>query len=461
MADYIADVMSKKIDGKYLVTTISGAWDVLTPEEYNLTVTGKAERNPELYKRLVEEGIITTKDNLELISTRIRQRYSFLCESITLYIVAITNRCTHQCIYCHAEPATGEKRVVPDMSRETAEKIADFILSAPAKTFSVEFQGGEPLLNIDAVKHLINRIESAKGEKRPIYRMATNLSEMTDKTFDELTKLGLRFATSLDGPRELHNKNRPMGHRGNYDKVIRWINYARERFNMSIGPIVTITRYSFKHGVKSIIDEYVKHKVYHIRLRELNLSGAAIPHWGKIGYTADEFFDLWKEGLDYCIALYEQGIPIKEDMTKIILHRLLNPTGGQYMCYRSPCGAGTNQVSYDPAGDVYFCDAARSAGKEFIIGNVNKMSYPEMVERTKGLRKLCNITTPCRQCVWSPYCGTCLLQPYGKGQGFITIKPRDFHCQLRQKQIEYIVNLLMGKHKDTLLEWWTVVDNSR
>ncbi|MBI5779652.1 MAG: SPASM domain-containing protein [Planctomycetes bacterium] len=454
MANYIADVMSKKLDDKYLVSTISGAWDVLTEPEYKSLITYQAEKDPDLYKRLEEEGIILTKGNIELIKNRLRQRYSFLCEPVALHIIVATNRCTHRCIYCHAASPAPELTGVQDMSKETADNVSDFILSSTAKVLSAEFQGGESLLNLEIVKYIAGKLEKERGDKRIIYRLVTNLSGMTEEIFTDLLKMGFNVVTSLDGPKELHNKQRLMANTNSYDNVIKWFDYARERFNKNIGTLATTTRYSLEYGAKAIIGEYVKHKIYHIRLRELNLSGATIPHWKEIGYTPEEYFDFWKEGVDYCIQLYEQGIPMREDMTTIILERLLSPAGGVYMCYRSPCGAGINQVSYDPAGDIYFCDASRSFGESFTIGNVSEMTYEDLITKTKGLRGLSNLNTPCRQCVWSPYCGTCLLQPSGKEEGFIPIKLRDFHCQLRQKQLEYVVKLLLGEHKNTLLEWW-------
>lgn len=461
MANYIADVMSKKLDGKYLVTTISGAWDVLTEPEYKSLITYRAEKDPELYKRLEEEGIILTKGNIELIKNRLRQRYSFLCEPVALHIIVVTNRCTHQCVYCHATPSTGRKPGAQDMTKETADKLVAFILSSTAKVLSAEFQGGESLLNLGIIKYIAGRLEKDKGDKRIIYRMATNLSGMTEEIFADLLKMGFNIVTSLDGPKELHNKQRPMANSSSYDSVIKWFNYARERFNKKIGTLATTTRYSLEYGANAIIDEYLKHKIYHIRLRELNLSGVTIPHWKEIGYTPEEYFDFWKEGVDYCIRLYEQGIPMREDMTIIILERLLSPTGGVYMCYRSPCGAGINQVSYGPDGNIYFCDASRSFGELFIIGNVKEMTYDDLITKTKGLRGLSNLNTSCRQCVWSPYCGTCFLQPSGKDEGFIPIKLRDFHCQLRQKQLEYVIKLLLGEHKNTLLEWWDTTSRMR
>lgn len=448
------------MDGKYLVTTISGAWDVLTEPEYKSLITYRAEKDPDLYKRLEEEGIILTKGNIELVKNRLRQRYSFLCEPIALHIIVVTNRCTQQCVYCHATPATGRKPGAQDMTRQTADRTVDFILSSPSKVFSVEFQGGESLLNLKMVKYIVKRLEKRKGNKNIIYRMATNLSGMTEETFDGLMKLGIKAFTSLDGPKELHNKQRVISGQSSYDNVVKWMNYAHERFNHKINALPTITRYSFKYGPKKIIDEYVKQKIYNIRLREVNLCGLAIPHWEKIGYTPEEFYEFWAEGVDYCIDLYEKkGVPIKEGAITIILERLLSPAGGDYMCYRSPCGAGINQVSYDPSGNIYFCDASRGFGESFVIGNVKEMTYDDLIAKTKGLRGLSNLNTPCRQCVWAPYCGTCLLRSSGENEGFIPIKPRDFQCQLRQKQMEYVIKLLWSEHKQTLLEWWQSAGN--
>ena len=43
-----------------------------------------------------------------------------------------------------------------DMDKETAKKVVEFIFQSPSKQITIEFQGGEPLLNFEIVKFVVD-----------------------------------------------------------------------------------------------------------------------------------------------------------------------------------------------------------------------------------------------------------------------------------------------------------------
>ena len=85
-----------------------------------------------------------------------------------------------------------------------------------------------------------------------------------------------KFLTSLDGPRELHNKNRPRPGKNSYEKTIEGIKKSREVLGINnVNALMTTTQDSL-NCVKDIIDEYIHNDFNGIFLRPLSPYGFAI-----------------------------------------------------------------------------------------------------------------------------------------------------------------------------------------
>ena len=79
------------------------------------------------------------------LAARYRSRKEYLRDFTSLHMMVITLRCNQRCGYCQVSSAD-EESIKYDMPVETAEKIVDFILSAPTDFPKIEFQGGEPTI---------------------------------------------------------------------------------------------------------------------------------------------------------------------------------------------------------------------------------------------------------------------------------------------------------------------------
>ncbi len=433
----LSAVRSEKLGCGFFVSSFCGGWDVLSEEEYRSLSVGKPAEG--VLRRLTDRGVVVSDGNASRVREDLRRRLSFLRQPPTLHVVAVTDRCSQSCLYCHA------KKSARSMSAETADAVASFILSCPSSFFVVEFQGGESLLNHRTMMKVISEIESGKGDRVVSYRLVSNLSQMTEGRFRELSDLGVGIATSFDGPADLHDKQRD----GSYKRVVGWIKYA-QKAGCRIEAMPTVTKYSLGRG-KEIIDEYVKLRLSSITLRPVSCIGAAKKKWADVGLTAEEYFSFWVEAVDYCMSLWSSGKRIYEGSTVTILEKLFSG-GCTNMCARSPCGAGINQLAYDPDGKIFVCDLAR-AFDEFSVGDVKKTSYAKVVKKTSHLRGLCNLTTLCDACAWSPFCGTCLVSAYSTLGGMVSIKPMDFGCRLNRLQLAHVVELLCGDKKKILLGW--------
>jgi len=315
------------------------------------------------------------------------------------------------------------------MDFKTAAKIIDFIFSTPSKNITIEFQGGESLINWNVLKKSVRYIltKNKKIKKELQISVVTNLSLMDEEKLNFLIKNNVSICTSLDGPEDLHNKNRIFAGGSSYKNTVKWIKEIfwkiNEKYNGSPdsfpSALMTTTRHSL--GLyKEIIDEYKNLGFGGIFIRPLSPIGFAKNVWDKIGYSADEFLKFYEKSIDYIIYLNLKEGKFVERNAAIKLKKLLFNTDPNFLDLRSPCGAGIGQLAYNFNGDVYTCDEGRMVGAAgdafFKAGNIFKNKYREIVN--SGAVRMCCVCSTlenqpyCARCAFKHYCGICPVYNY-------------------------------------------------
>jgi len=446
--DYlINNYRSKKFGNKYFVTTDHGSYCVLSIDEFK-----KLKQNNisgDLKDKLEEKEIILTEGNMDESVRLTRKRKSFLFSGTSLHIVVVTLRCNMKCVYCHASSKSRDKKGF-DMDKKIAKKTVDFIFQTPSKAITIEFQGGEPLLNWDIIRYVIEYAQqkNKKAMKDLLVTIVTNLTEMDEEKMDYLIKHNVDICTSLDGPKELHDNNRKYIRGSNYGHVVKWIKRFKEEYkkkgvqNRRINALVTLTRKSLNYP-RRIVDEYVKLGLSNIHLRFLNRLGVAKIAWPDIDYSVKEYLDFWKKSVKYIGKLKKDGKDINERMVGIIFNKINNEVDPNYLDLRSPCGAVIGQLTYNYNGDIYTCDEARMIGDDlFLIGNVKKDNYKEIVTCEKACATVAasiNDQYVCDQCTYKPYCGICPVCNYAEQGSVIGKIPEADRCKVFMEQFDWVV----------------------
>jgi len=339
------------------------------------------------------------------------------------------------------------------MDQGTAKAVVDFIFQTPASDISIEFQGGEPLLNFPIVRYVMeySKQVNAVHKKNVSFILVTNLTLMTDEILDYLISNEVRLCTSFDGPRELHLRNRPcLGDPDSYDKVVFWINQIMKvRRYPHFSALLTVTKHSLPHA-KAIVDSYARMGFRGISLRPLNNAGMANAHWQQLGYSPAEFLAFWKEALEYILSLNRQGIAMRETTLSTVLRRVASLDGPSYTCFGAPCGAALMQSSYDQDGNVFTCDEARSFDI-FRLGNVKESSYRD-VYSSKAVSSIIGLTSNegsmCASCVWHPFCAPCMVCSFGE-HGDPNPKPSSSDCVVKKGMLEYLFGKFLSSKEDT------------
>ena len=129
----------------------------------------------------------------------------FQLKGITLNI---TNGCNLKCVYCFEHDKDGRK-----MSVENAISIVDKCYQNYLKNrtdydnnFMVSFFGGEPFLNFEVMEEVM-KYSRDKGYSID-FGVTTNLTILTDHMIDIIEEYELGILVSIDGIKEIHDRNR-------------------------------------------------------------------------------------------------------------------------------------------------------------------------------------------------------------------------------------------------------------
>jgi His-Xaa-Ser system radical SAM maturase HxsB len=455
MTDYVLPIKAKKIGNRYLIANNTGAWAVLKESEYDSLYEHKMGK--ELFSDMEDKDIVYTNNNKSRIINRLREKYKHLFQATSLHIIVVTLRCNLKCRYCHAssKPITSMEY---DMDKKTAEKTVDFILQSPSKSLTIEFQGGEPLANFPIIQHIVEYAKKANTSKKEIrFVMVTNLTLMTDKILDYLTRNKIFFDVSFDGPKNVHDANRIYANgNGSYDVVTKWLRKLRKK-KIKTSPVLTATKLTLKYP-KEIVNEYLKQGFSVMFIRPPNKIGFAAEAWKDLKIDAQEFFNFWKSAIEYII---DNKLPIKELMTSHMLKKIQGEES-LYTDLQSPCGAAIGQMAYHYNGDIYSCDEGRMVSEDiFKLGNVFEDDYKKIISSpiTRTLIKTSvNDGLLCDACIFKPYCGICMACSYATQGNIIPKLPMDFRCQVLMSQFTFLFEKLIfdEKYKPILKDWMKV-----
>lgn len=437
----------KRLQDKILLTTDHGTWVSLHEQEYADFLEGKIRS--QLYADLVERGIIITHDNYEQIIENYYKRYKHIERGAGLHIIVPTIRCNLRCVYCHSEATSITEGVHYDMDESTLKRTLEFIFQSPKEKILIEFQGGEPLLNKPMVKLTFEYAEELSQKYHKEYKLAlvTNLLAMDEEFLDFLVARKERFmlTSSLDGPKEVHDKNRLYVHSnaGTYDQVTKWIKRCNEK-GIHVGLLMVTTKYSLPYW-KEIVDEYAKWGQRVLQIKPLDYLGYAVDVWDEIGYTMEEFVEFWTKSVDYMFELLDQGTIITDRYLHLILKNILHGTDTGFLDLGNPCGMIRGQIVYNYNGDIYCCDEARVL-EDFIVGNVFEDNYIDLIQKAQSKELIRSSMLEghyCDSCAYKPYCGICPVLHYGQERNYKIKLNKTNRCLRNRTVLDYAFHKLI------------------
>ncbi len=425
---------------RYVLTNFTGEYHVVTGSLLYDFVQHRLPHDAQAYDDLKAKHFLIDSNSssaIDLLALKTRTRYERLANFTALHMFVVTLRCEHSCPYCQVSRQNDDQSQF-DMTEETADRALDHVFRSPSPNIMIEFQGGEPLLNFPLIEHIVHgAIERNHRARRELgFVIATNLALVTDDMLRFCDVHSIHISTSLDGPRDLHNKNRPRAGGDSYERAVQGIARTRETLGCdNISAMMTTTAASLGRA-REIVDEYVSNGFRGIFFRPLSPYGFAVKTKGFAAYDSDQWLPFYFEGLVYIIELNRRGVQFLEFYAAVILQKMLTPFQPGYVDLMSPAGIGLGALVYNYDGKVYASDESRMLGEmhddTFCLGTVYD-SYEELMLSDKLLEPLegsfSGSVPMCVTCAFEPYCGSDPVYHHATQHDFVGRKPASDFCR--------------------------------
>lgn len=405
--------------------------DDVTPEDIDLCF--------EDIETLKKEGRLFAEDTFEKTAASFKKRQGVL-KAICLHVA---HDCNLACKYCFAGKGEydGPKGL---MSFETGKRAFDFLVeqSGTRHNLEVDFFGGEPLLNWDVCKKLVEygRSLEKKYDKNFRFTVTTNGVLLNDEIMDFCNKEMGNVVLSLDGRKETHDRLRvTRKNTGSYDMIIdKFKKFAQSRNQKDYYMRGTYTHFNtdFSNDVIHMAD---------LGFKELSIEPVVC--------SPDEEY-----------ALRESDLPVLKEQYEILANEMLrryrNQNGFTFYHYMidldagpcivkriSGCGVGTEYMAVTPDGELYPCH--QFVGDEkFLLGDIwNGVKNKKVLEQFEN----CNVYShkECKDCFAKLYCsGGCAANAYHSTGSVSGIY--EFGCELHRKRIECAIMLKVAEAEENL-----------
>ena len=341
----------------------------------------------------------------------------------------IAHDCNLACRYCFAEEGEYHGRRAL-MSYEVGKKALDFLIanSGARRNLEVDFFGGEPLMNWEVVKQLVEygRSQEELHNKKFRFTLTTNGVLLNDEIMEFSNREMSNVVLSLDGRQDVNDRMRPFRNgRGSYDLIVpKFQKFAKER-----GDRDYFVRGTFTRNNLDFADDV-------LHFADLGFEKMSVE---PVVASPEEPYAIREEDLPQIMEEYDRLAEEyikrhKEGRGFTFFNFMLDLNQGPCVAKRlSGCGSGTEYLAVTPWGDLYPCHQF-VGNEEFLLGNVD-----EGVTKTEICNefKLCNVYAKdkCRDCFARFYCsGGCAANSFNF-HGSIT-DAYDIGCEMQKKRIE-------------------------
>ena len=358
--------------------------------------------------------------------------------------IHIAHACNMRCAYCFA--GDGDYGAISRslMSPEVGIKAIDFLIksSGNRRNLEIDFFGGEPTLNFDTVKAIVDYARSREAEANKNFRftLTTNGLLLGDDKIEYINRNMDNVVLSLDGRKEVNDKMRKSADNSGescYDKVLpkyKELVEARKHQNYYMRGTYTRENLDFANDVLHMAD---------LGFQQLSVEPVIGSPNAPYSIRQEDVPALCKEYERLAIEMLKRSNI--DDSTKSFnfFHFMLDMTNGPCAAKRiTGCGAGTEYLAVTPEGDLYPCH--QFVGDEkFKLGDLD--SGVLQTEWEEKFSK-CNVYTKpeCDEC-WAKYfcSGGCAANAYHLNGDIM--KPDEIGCELQKKRLECALYLLCAK----------------
>ena len=386
---------------------------------------------------LIEAKKLFSKDAYEELACNYKNN-SKVIKALCLHV---SHTCNLNCSYCFASQGKyqGDRAL---MSFEVGKRAFDFLIenSGSRRNLEVDFFGGEPLMNWEVVKQLVEYARSIEKQHNKNFRftLTTNGILIDDEVIDFLNKEMSNVVLSLDGRPEVNDHfRRDYAGNGSYEKIVpKFLRLVEKR-----GGKDYYLRGTFTHNNVDFTND-----IFHMAdlgFKELSMEPVVCPPDDPYALTDEDLPKLFEQ---YEILAKEMIKRKKEGRPFTFYHYMLDLKNGPCIYKRiTGCGSGTEYMAVTPWGELFPCHQFVGDPK-YSLGNIyDGITNTEIQD---GFRS-CNAYAreECKDCWARLYCsGGCAANSY-HATGSINGVYK-YGCELFKKRIECAVMMQVAESEE-------------
>lgn len=396
-----------------VLNRLTGKWAFLDAEHEDLarsierSLLGSEEAStptgfPKGHEELTRIGVLSSNQELSTHS-RIPNK------ELGLLILELTQACNLGCEYCAASADTSGRSLSVSLATSAIDEVVRQRLCANPLT--IELSGGEPLICFEIIKSIIKHCDHISRISGQNFRFSlqTNGTLITQEIAEFLTKYSVDVGISLDGPEQVHDKYRCFSNgSGSFSQAFSGLEMIKKASGHA--SILSVIRYPEQY--REVAEFCAEAGIRSAKLNHMTNLGRGNSFYQVGSQIAHNPLDFAKGFMDMAWLLVGDSasgrapLGVKENN---LLHTFLTLLGYRnYMCFRTPCGAGINQLTVDPDGNVHVCQDWRASGAPS-FGNVsegninlNSSEFQQMLLSQNRLDY-----KECQDCSWVSFCGAC------------------------------------------------------
>lgn len=373
-------------------------------------------------EKLKRNGFLSSNHPKEIEHFENDRIEHYLERRLSSMTLQVTQNCNLKCRYCPyaCEETNLQRGHSPKrMSFELAKRSIDFLLerSVDSKSVNIGFYGGEPLLEFDLIRRCIEyAVEKATG-KEVTFNITNNGTLMDNEKMEFLVKHNCRVLISLDGPRDVHDRNRRYikDGSGSFDTIMNNIDKIKEKhpeyiekisFSVVIDPendyTCTDTFFSSYETIKGmklistfVSDKYSTEKVFPSE-----------------DFKEKKSYDTFKLYLYLIGKIDKNNISNLAFNDYLIMKKEINnmvpiTSLPEKMHHSGPCVPGSQKMFVDVEGNILPCEKVSEMNKAMRIGHIDTGFDVDNARRLLNIGKLTEKS--CKNCWAIMFCNQCAL----------------------------------------------------
>ena len=374
---------------------------------------------------LYENGMLWAKDDFE-IASNLKEN-----APVKAMCLHVSHDCNLRCKYCFADEGKyhTEKREL--MTAETGKRAMDYVVehSGHRRNLEVDIFGGEPLMNFEVVKEVVEYARELEKKHNKVFRftVTTNGILLDEKKLEYINENMSNIVLSIDGRKEVNDRMRYRADgSGSYDKIVpifQKVAESRNQDNYYVRGTFTRENLDFSKDVIHLAD---------LGFKQISIEPVVCGE--ETDYSLREE-DLPKIFNEYESLVKEYVKRIKEGNGFNFFHFMIDLEEGPCIIKRlSGCGCGCEYLAVAPNGDVYPCHQFVGS-EEYKMGSLYDSNG--LNKELRSTFEKCNVYT-------KPDCDSCFAKFFCSGGCIANAclingdmnKPHKLSCQMMKKRVE-------------------------